>query len=1480
MKHYSTILGTLVASCFLFACTQKEEEISVSSVTISQPTAEMIVGETVKLFATISPSNATDKDVIWASSKQSVATIDRSGLVTAIAEGTSNITATAGSKTGTCLITVSKKIIEVSSIELNKTELSLIEEQEFTLVATVKPEDATDKSVTWTSSDSSVAAVENGKVTAIKEGTTSITAKAGNKSVSCIVSVSKKVIAVTEVILDNTSLSMVEDDEITLAATVKPDDATDRTITWNSSNTAIAKVDNGKVIAIKEGVAIITAKAGDKSATCSVTVQKKVIAVTSIALNKATLSLTKGQSETLVATVKPDNATDKNVTWTTTNSSVASVENGKITAVGGGSAIITAKVGDKEASCSVTVTVTVPITSITLSKSFLSMVEDDEITLAATVKPDDATDRTITWSSDKTDVATVDNNGQIKAIKEGNATITAKVGDKNATCQITVSKKTIPVESISLDRYTVTLLEGESTKLIATVSPSSATDKAVSWTSSNTAIAAVSQDGTVSAKQEGEATITATAGNKTAKCVVTVSKKVVPVSSIALNKTSLSLNKGQTETLIATVSPTDATDKTVSWSSSDATIASVDQLGKVSAIKGGSAIITAAAGEKFVTCTVTITVPVQSVSLDKSSLSLKKGESTKITATISPNDATEQTIIWTSSNSSAVTVQQDGMVTAVKSGNAEITASVGGKSAACSVFVTTPVESVSIDKNSISLEEGQTTSLVATITPSDADEKTVTWTSSNSSIATVGGAGVVKAICEGQAVIMATVGGKSATCTVTVSKKVVPVTSVSLSESSISLNKGESTTLIATISPSNATIQTVTWSSSNTNVASVNQSGEVTATGGGDAIITASVDGKSATCAVTVSVQVTGVSLNLGSTSIGVNETVELVATISPSDATNKSVQWASSNNRIATVNNGIVTGLRSGVANIIASANSKEAVCVVTVTAPAVAFKDAKLKAYLVSVYDNNNDGEIDVSEALDIESISCQGRSISDLTGLEYCTNLVYLNVAGNNLSVIEIPNLQKLKSLVAYNNPIERINIKNDAALNELYLLGANTNAINGTTIALDGFDLSPNLSISFNGTNYTSLSITNSSLLKNINVSENAHLINLVASGTQITSLDITNLTHLQVLNINSCCINTLDLSNNPVLVSLNCASNQLSSLTLSNNTKLRSLDCSNNDLSFLRVSDNPLLESALLSNNKIGAINTSYNPYLKVLDISENPDLSVVSLSSNTAIESINASKTSISSIDISSNPSLKNLILADCLNIYNLDLSSGTNLEDIDISGTSIVKIDVSNSPHLKKLNVSNNSKMYSLDYVEGVSIIAGYELGRSLKVNGVSGVVFYSNYNGTITKIVSLDETTKTWGYLGTSYPNTNYGDQTGATSKDNGLSNTSRIKSGSPAAEWCVKKGERWYLPAVNELINLLQNKDTLSKALVQAGGTGFTSTSSYWSSTEEKWIYKNSSGTTWTYFLTYIVYASDTESNLHNRENSYRVRAVRAL
>ena len=315
------------------------------------------------------------------------------------------------------------------------------------------------------------------------------------------------------------------------------------------------------------------------------------------------------------------------------------------------------------------------------------MTEGDSQSLTATVMPEDATDKSVTWSSDNTSVADVTSSGVITAKSPGTATITVKTNDggKTAKCYVDVKAKVIPVAGISLNSSSTTLNVGQTQTLTATVTPSNATDKTVSWSSSDATIAYVDSYGTVRAISAGTATITATAGEVSAECIVTV---VVPATSVSLNKTELILEKDKSETLTATVSPSNATDKTVTWQSSNTSVATVDQNGKVTAVDAGSTVITVTTkdGSKTATCKVTVVIPVTSVTLDKTELTIEKGKSETLTATVNPSNATDKTLTWTTSDASVATVN-NGLVMAKKEGTATITAKAGDKSATCVLTV-------------------------------------------------------------------------------------------------------------------------------------------------------------------------------------------------------------------------------------------------------------------------------------------------------------------------------------------------------------------------------------------------------------------------------------------------------------------------------------------------------------------------------------------------------------------------------------------------------------------------------------------------------------------------------------------------------------------------------------------------------------------------------------------------------------------------
>ena len=336
----------------------------------------------------------------------------------------------------------------------------------------------------------------------------------------------------------------------------------------------------------------------------------------------------------------------------------------------------------------------------------------------------------------------------------------------------------VRVTGVTLSESEITVDKDETYQLVATVLPSGATDKSVTWSSSNENIATVDSNGVVSGVASGDATITVTTVDRgyTAQCSVSVTS-VIHVTSVSLNKATTEIKKGETEQLTVTVLPANATDKSVTWSSSDPTIATVSNDGTITAVGCGSATITVTTTDGGYTaqCATSVVNPVTGVTLDKNIIYIKTGNTYQLDATVSPSDACgDKSVSWSSSDSSIVSVSNDGLVTAVASGSAVITVTttVGSYTATCTVEVSEPVAvtSVTLDISTLDITVGQTRQLIATVLPSDAYDKSVTWSSSNSNIATVTSNGLVTAVSAGTANIIVTTtdGGFTAQCAVTI----------------------------------------------------------------------------------------------------------------------------------------------------------------------------------------------------------------------------------------------------------------------------------------------------------------------------------------------------------------------------------------------------------------------------------------------------------------------------------------------------------------------------------------------------------------------------------------------------------------------------------------------------------------------------------------------------------------------------------------
>lgn len=433
-------------------------------------------------------------------------------------------------------------------------------------------------------------------------------------------------IAVQSVMLNETSLTLEYGETRTLTATVLPWNADNRYVYWSSSNPDVVWITGNGIITASEyyeGTATITAQAGDKMATCTVTVKPPM--VQNIMLDETEVWLAPGERRILIATVTPNNAASP--TWSSSNPEVAMVDDyGMITAVAEGTAIITAQVDGFKATCVFFVNkeshgqpdLPGAVESVTLNTETLMLAPGSTGTLVATVHPDDAIDKTVGWGTSNYWIATVDSDGIVTAHNEGTATITAYAGDKKAECEVIVKRISVPVEGVTLDHETLTLNRDENFKLTARVMPSNADCATVIWTSSDDEIAFVDYwDGIVVARKVGTATITATTqeGGFTATCEVTVNPR--PIENITLDKTTLLLIPGETGELQYTLTPDNLDyndDKTVIWSSSNETIATVNRLlsyydkATVTAHKTGKVTITATAraGGKTATCEVTV----------------------------------------------------------------------------------------------------------------------------------------------------------------------------------------------------------------------------------------------------------------------------------------------------------------------------------------------------------------------------------------------------------------------------------------------------------------------------------------------------------------------------------------------------------------------------------------------------------------------------------------------------------------------------------------------------------------------------------------------------------------------------------------------------------------------------------------------------------------------------------------------------------
>jgi trimeric autotransporter adhesin len=719
------------------------------------------------------------------------------------------------------------------------------------------------------------------------------------------------------------------------------------TLFWSSNDTLIAKVSQtGVVTPVATGTVLIAASAnGISSAPATVVVGLPTVA--SITLSPTAVTLRVGGTTKVTATLKnaAGDTLIRPITWTTSNPAISSVDGaGNISAIAVGTDTVTAAAGGQNAICVVTVT-NVPVKSLTLGPANPSVIIGQTTQLTATAKDsvgDVLTGRVVTWTSQSTNIATVSPSGVVTGVAQGTDSIIATC--EGITAKIVVTVNPVPASTVIISPNSTTILVGGTLQLSATVTDQNGnaiSGATVTYTSNNAGVASVTTGGLVTGvAQGGPVTITgtSTANGTTVTGTAQITVTAVPVAQIVVSPATYTLTATGTVQLTATpedVNGNPLSGRTVTWSSSNNSFATVNANGLVTTIAAGQVTIFAKIGGVVGDAVITINpVPIKSVTVAPATdtVQVAAGRQLSVTVIDSLNrTVSNPTVTWSQSNNVVASVNSSGFVTGLAAGNDTITATSGGVSGFnITTVIPVPVSGVTVTPNPSSVVINGTTTLSAATNPAG---NPVTWSSANNGIATVDNNGNVTGVSIGGPIAITATSGSasgSSQLTVTLNNIVVTPNPIAVQVAGATV---QATATGQDANGNNVTnFTTFTWRTySGGTTASVSASGVVTGVAAGTDTVYATGGGRTGKAVVNVSaaavakVTVTPTPDTTYATSPN-NNTVTLTA--AAFDANNNPISgvtftWASGNTQVATVSAGVVTpaGAAAGSATITATA-------------------------------------------------------------------------------------------------------------------------------------------------------------------------------------------------------------------------------------------------------------------------------------------------------------------------------------------------------------------------------------------------------------------------------------------------------------------------------------------------------------------------------------------------------------------------------
>ena len=903
--------------------------------------------------------------IVWFVSDTKLATItDLSGNspaaeITALAPGPVVVTAfnTSNNTYATCVITINQPIedLQIGIDNVASSTYETVLSKGFIFMQPIyKPENATTEEFTWSSSKEDVATVDNtGKVTILKEGETLIRVKAedeNGKFGECALSIVRN--PITDIVTDVSELYMVKGDTYTVTTEIAPIDPSDKTLIWSSDDESIAKVDNnGKITAVGVGnpggtpatitveAAVGDADGGKIRRTIKVYVREKL---EDVKFESNDTYINVGASKNVGLIYTPAENINKNVEFASSNTSIFTVEKDKdnnctIKGVAVGTAILSCVSEDlgagKVATCTVHVTATaVPATDFAITPADATVDIGKTLQLEKIFTPKDATNQYVTWSSSDTAIATVNNVGTVTGVKEGKITISAVYTDTPdrvpwiRTSTITVKDAPIRATSFDVDPATKNIIVGEKFNITPIFTPDNTTNKHVDYQSLDTGVVTVDDKGVVTGVGAGDAVIQCQSedGGFIATCAVRVDNAI----EFSLSPATKEIAVGKSFKLKKVTKPADA-NKTATWSTSNASIASVSASGRVTGKRIGSCVIscTITKYNQSARCRVKVAKLNSKVKFDNKNIRIGVGQTHRLKTTVWTNNSSKPKLNWKSANSSVASVNSGGKITGKRVGLTKITATTNDSvraKATCKVRVIQRISSLSLNTDYAVVYVGRTKKLTAKIKPANTTIKKVKWASGDDNIARVTGSGKIRGIAEGNTYITATAtdgSNKKARCYVKV-LDAVPATSIVVAQTDLTMERGDSAKLTYKVLP-NDTSDNIEFASDNKRVATVNNKGNVRAVGTGNATITIL-----ASSGVSSTVDVNVVALNKTSLNMRQYDT-ETLTVIGTSDP----ITWYTANARIATVENGKVTGRAEGITYIYAYVNGCRLSCRVTIT-------------------------------------------------------------------------------------------------------------------------------------------------------------------------------------------------------------------------------------------------------------------------------------------------------------------------------------------------------------------------------------------------------------------------------------------------------------------------------------------------------------------------------------------------------------------